>query len=69
MDVDRQPTELAIGRESGRCDVELDHEGAMVADGRGGHPGPAGSDRPGRVVAQDMVQLLGGVGQSGWPPP
>jgi hypothetical protein len=47
--------DLVVGCESGCCDVELDHQGAMVADGRGDHPGPAGLDRPGRVVAQNMV--------------
>jgi hypothetical protein len=50
VDVDHQPTDLVVGRESGCCDVELDHQGAMVADGGGGHPGPAGLDRPGWIV-------------------
>jgi hypothetical protein len=60
IDAEHQATDLVVGCESGCCDVELDHQGAMVADRCGGHPGPAGLDRPGRVVAQDMVQLLGG---------
>jgi hypothetical protein len=62
IDAEHQATDLAVGRESGCCDVEFDHQGAMVADGRGDHPGPAGPDRPGWIVAQDMVQLLGGGG-------
>jgi hypothetical protein len=62
MDVEHQATDLVVGRESGGCDVELDHQGAMVADRGGGHPGPSGLDRPGWIVAQDMVQLLGGGG-------
>src|SRR4029453_11912072 len=55
---------------SGRCDVELDHQGAMVADGRGDHPGALESDDPGWVVAEDMVQLLGrsGIGPGAAPP-
>jgi hypothetical protein len=67
IDAEHQATDLAVGRESGCCDVELNHQGAMVAAGRDGHPGPAGLDRPGWIVAQDMVQLLGrgGIGPAG----
>src|SRR5215213_1963265 len=70
VDVEHQPTDLVVGCGSGGCDVELDHQGAVVADRRGDHPGRAGLDHPGRVVAQDMIQLLGRgrIGPAAAPP-
>jgi hypothetical protein len=47
-----------VGRESGGCDVELDHQGAMVADGRGGHPGPAGLEGRSAMSKDELIAAL-----------
>ena len=50
---------------SGGCwDVELDHQGAVVVDGRGGHPGAAGPmTRLGRCAECDRVAGSGPNGE------
>jgi hypothetical protein len=68
-DVEHPPTDLAVGPGSGGCDVEFDDQGTVVADRGGDHPGATGPDDPGRIVAQDMVQLLGGGGIGPGPAP
>src|SRR5207247_10127718 len=59
VDAEHEAPDLPVMAWSGGGDAELDHQGAVVADRRGSHPGATGPDDPGRVVAQDMVELLG----------
>jgi len=43
VDAEHQPTELVVGAGSGGSDVELDHQGAVVADRSGDPPGRHGA--------------------------
>jgi hypothetical protein len=44
-------------QQQGRRKVEVDHQGAVVADRGGDHPGATGPQHPTWVAAQHVVQL------------